>query len=105
MDRYVGKLERSLTAALDPRKLGPAAAGAGGLLGGPGGARSATTAAPGSSAKMNDVRPPTPTADDVLCRVPAVGKCGVCERDGKGSGECEDESGGDAGQGRGKKRG
>ena len=55
VDRHVSKLERALSAALDPRKLGPAAAGAGGLLAGPGAARSATSAPPGSSAKLNEV--------------------------------------------------
>eukprot|EP00884_Botryococcus_braunii_P012366 jgi/Botrbrau1/2112/Bobra.0093s0019.1 len=55
VDQYIQKLERSLSVALDPRKLGPAAAGQGGLLGTPGGARSSATATPGSSAKLNEL--------------------------------------------------
>ena len=46
--QYVGDLERAMAAALDPRKLSPASGGAG--LG-PGGARSAGSPAPGSTAK------------------------------------------------------
>ncbi len=47
--QYVGDLERAMAVALDPRKLTPASSGAAGL--GPGGARSAGSPAPGSTAK------------------------------------------------------
>lgn len=60
MEGYVQKLEKSLATALDPRKLGPAAAGQSGLLGTPGGARSSAGATPGSSAKLTEVRPCSP---------------------------------------------
>jgi hypothetical protein len=57
VNKYIQKLDKSLSTALDPRKLGPAAAGQSGLLGTPGGARSAAAVTPGSSAKLNEVCP------------------------------------------------
>lgn len=48
-EHSLSSLERALAAALDPRKLTQTTGG--GLMGGPGGAHSAGTPTPGSSAK------------------------------------------------------
>lgn len=49
IEQHTAQAERAVAAALDPRKLSAAAGGP--LGGGPGGARSSTSPAPGSSAK------------------------------------------------------
>ena len=51
IEQYASQLERSIAAALDPRKLSPGGPAGASLLGGPDVARSTTGLAPGTPAK------------------------------------------------------